>query len=110
MLTVMQRSGQRMVQYIQALGLRIVQLCKLAKLWLVNFIHTFPNVVTQYRNQLAQLKLNIEHCLAQFIIQVRLMKVELMIVLLNLGVRGQQLLTTAHKILQRVLALLKRGK
>ena len=56
----------------------------------------------------AQLKSNIEPYLAQFIIQARLMKVELMIVLLNLGVRGQQLLITVRQILQRVYKALKR--
>ena len=61
-------------------------------------------------NLFAQTKLNIEHYLAQFIIQVRLMKVELINVLHKAGDLGQQLLTIAHKTLQRVLALLKQGK
>ena len=110
MRTVMQRSGQLMVQYIQVLVSRIVQLCKLAKPLLVSFIHTFQNVVTLYRNLLAQLKLSIKHWLVQFTNQVLLIRVGLMIVLHRLGDLGQQLLTLAHKILQRVLALLKRDK
>ena len=84
-----------MAMYYKVYGVLLIQVTRLVQL---------------ITNLFVQLKLNIEHYLAQFIIQVRLMKVELMIVLLNLGVRGQQLLTTAHKTLQRVLALLKRGK
>ena len=110
MLTVMRRSGQLMVQYIQALVLRMVQLCKLVKLWPVNFIHTFQNAVTLFHNLFAQIKLSIELCLAQFTNQVPLMKLGLINVLHKVGDLGQQLVTTARKILQRVLALLKRGK
>ena len=109
MLTVMRRSGQRMVQYIQALGLRIVQLCKLVSCWLVNFIHIFQNVGTLYRSQLVQLKSNIELCLVQFTNQVPLMKLGLINVLHKVGDLGQRLLQIAHKILQRVLNLLRRG-
>ena len=65
-------------------------------------------IVQSIKSQYVQLKSNIEPYLAQFIIQVRLMKVELMIVLLNLGVRGQQLLITVRQILQRVYKALKR--
>ena len=65
-------------------------------------------IVQSIKSQYVQLKLNIEPYLAQFIIQARLMKVELMIVLLNLGVRGQQLLITVRQIPQRVYKALKR--
>ena len=110
MLTVMLRSGQRMVQYIQALVLRIVQLCKLAKPLLANFILTFQNVVIQCRNLLAQLKLSIKPLAVQFTNQVLLIKVGLMIALHRLGELGQQLVTIVRKIHQRVLNLVKRDK
>ena len=68
-------------------------------------------LIVQYiKSQLVQLKLNIELLVAQFIIAVRLTKVGLMIVVLNLGVRGHQALTIVRQIPQRVLNLLKRGK
>ena len=110
MLTVMRRSGQLMVQYIRVLVSQMVQLCRLVKPLLVNFIHTSQNVVTLFLNLLVQVKQNIKPLVANLIIQVELIKLGLMNVLLNLGVRGQQLLTIARKILQRVLALLKRDK
>ena len=61
-------------------------------------------------NQYVALKWNIEHYLAKCIIAARLTKVEITIALLNLGMRGQQLVTIVRQILQRVLRLLKRGK
>ena len=68
-------------------------------------------LIVQYiKSQLVQLKLNIELLVAQFIIAVRLTKVGLMIVILNLGVRGHQALTIVRQIPQRALNLLKRGK
>ena len=60
--------------------------------------------------RLALVKSSIKHLVAQFIIRVQLIKVELIIVRQALGQLGQRLLTTAHKTRQRVLALLKRGK
>ena len=62
------------------------------------------------KSQLVALKWNIEHLVARLIIAARLTKVEIMIALLNLGARGQQLLITVRQILQRVLNLLKRGR
>jgi hypothetical protein len=110
MLTVMRRNGQVMVRYIQALVSQMAQLCKLVRLWLVNFIHTFPNVVTLSRSLLAQTKLNIKLLVALFISQAQSIKVGLILVLHKLGALGQQLVITARKILQHVLALLKRDK
>jgi hypothetical protein len=60
-------------------------------------------------NLFAQLKLNIELCLARYTNQVPLMKLGLMNVLHKVGQLGQQLLIIARKIHQRVLSLLKRG-
>ena len=110
MRTVMQRSGQLMVQYIQALGLRIVQLCKLAKPLLANFIHIFQNVVTQCRNLFVQAKLSIKPLAVQYTNQVLLIKVGLINVLHKAGDLGQQLATIVRKIRQRVLSLVKRDK
>ena len=68
-------------------------------------------LTAQYtKSKLVALKLNIEHLVARSIIAARLTKVELMIVLLNLGAHGQHLLITVRQIPQRVLSLLKRGK
>ena len=62
------------------------------------------------KSQLVALKWNIEHLVARFIIAARLTKVEIMIALHNLGVRGQQLVTTVRQILQRVYQALKQGR
>jgi hypothetical protein len=62
------------------------------------------------KSQCVALKSNIELCLAQLTNQVLSMKLGLMIVQHNLGVRGQQLLTTVRQILQRVYQALKRGR
>jgi hypothetical protein len=68
-------------------------------------------LIAQYiKSQLVALKLSIKPCLAQLTNQVLLIKVGLMNVLHSLGQVGQQLLTTARQILQRVLNLLKRGR
>jgi hypothetical protein len=62
------------------------------------------------KSQLVALKLNIELCLVQLINQVLLMKIDHMIVLLNLGAHGQQRLTIARQIPQRVYQVLRRGR
>ena len=68
-------------------------------------------LIAQYiKSQCVVLKWSIEHLVARLIIAVRLTKVELMIAILNLGVRGHQALTIVRQIPQRVLSLLKRGK
>ena len=67
-------------------------------------------IVQFIKSQCVATLLNIKPYLAQFINQVPSIKVGLMTVLHKLGQLGQQLLTTVHKILQRVLSLLKRDK
>ena len=47
--------------------------------------------------RLALIKLSIKHLVAQFTIQARLIKAELIIVLRDLGLLGQQLRTTVRK-------------
>ena len=67
-------------------------------------------LIAQYiKSQYVALKLSIKPYLVQLTNQALLIKVGLMNVLHNLGQVGQQLLTTARQILQRVLNLLKRG-
>ena len=67
-------------------------------------------LIAQYiKSQFVALKLSIKPYLVQLTNQALLIKVGLMNVLHNLGQVGQQLLTTARQILQRVLNLLKRG-
>jgi len=67
-------------------------------------------LIAQYtKSQFVQLKLSIKPLVAQFINQVLLIKVGILNVLHSLGQLGQQLVTIARKIHQRVLSLLKRG-
>jgi hypothetical protein len=66
-------------------------------------------LIAQYiKSQFVALKLSIKPYLVQLTNQALLIKVGLMNVLHSLGQVGQQLLTTARQILQRVLNLLKR--
>jgi hypothetical protein len=64
--------------------------------------------VPYIRNLLAQIKPSINRLVANLITQVQLIKVGLIHVLHKVGDLGQQLLTTAHQILQRVYKALKR--
>jgi hypothetical protein len=66
-------------------------------------------IVAYIKSQFVVLKLSIKLYLVQFTNQGLLIKVGIMNALHNLGRAGQQLLTTARQILQRVLNLLKRG-
>ena len=108
MLIVMQRSGQLMVQYIQALVLRMVRLCKLVSNLLAKFIHTYLNVQFML-NLLAQIKLSIKHLVANLIIQVQLIKVGLIHVAHKVGQLGQRLATTVHQIHQHAIQAWKQG-
>ena len=68
-------------------------------------------LIAQYiKSQLVAIQLSIKPYLAQFTNQVLLIKVGLLNVLHKVGQLGQQLLTTARKILQRALSLVKRDK
>jgi len=66
-------------------------------------------IAAYIKSQFAALKLSIKHLVVLFTNQVLLIKVGIMIVLHKLGQLGQQLLTIARKIHQRVLNLVKRG-
>jgi len=68
-------------------------------------------LIAQYiKSQCVALKLSIKPYLVQLTNQALLIKVGLMNVLHSLGQVGQQLLTTARQILQRVYKALKRGR
>ena len=68
-------------------------------------------LIAQYiKSQCVATLSNIKPYLAQFINQVPSIKAGIMIAIHKVGQLGQQLLTTVHKILQRVLSLLKRDK
>ena len=68
-------------------------------------------LTAQYiKSQFVAIQLSIKPYLAQFTNQVLLIKVGLLNVLHKVGQLGQQLLTTARKILQRALSLVKRDK
>jgi hypothetical protein len=108
MLIAMQRSGQRMVQYFQASVLQMVQRCKHANNWLAKSIHTSLNALCIYI-LLAKTKLSTKHLVANLIIQVQLIKAGLIHVLHKVGDLGQQLLTTAHRIRQRVKQAFQQG-
>jgi hypothetical protein len=66
-------------------------------------------IVAYIKHQLVALKLSIKRWVAQLTNQVLLIKVGILNVLHKVGQLGQQLLTIARQILQRVLNLLKRG-
>ena len=109
--------GTVVTQILKKVGtwkdLCIVKASEFKKLCNNIIAHGIDQVIltAQYtKSKLVALKWNIEHLVARCIIAARLTKVELMIAILNLGARGQQLLTTVRQILQRVLSLLKRGK
>jgi hypothetical protein len=97
-----------MVQYFQASVLQMVQLCKHANNLLVKSIRTYLNALCIY-TLLAKTKLNIKRLVANLIIQVQLIKVGLINVLHKAGDLGQQLLTIAHRIRQRVNQAFQQG-
>ena len=67
-------------------------------------------LIAQYiKSQFVQLKLSIKPLVVQFTNQVLLIKVGLLNAVHKVGQLGQQLVTIARQILQRVLNLLKRG-
>ena len=75
---------------------------------IVDGIDRMTLIVAYIKFQFVALKLSIKPYLVQFTNQALLIKVGLMNALHSLGQLGQQLLTTVHKILQRVWKLAKR--
>lgn len=76
---------------------------------IVDGIDRMTLIVAYIKSQCVALKLSIKPCLVQLTNQVLLIKVGILNVLHKVGQLGQQLLTIARQILQRVLNLLKRG-
>ena len=107
--TVMQRSGQVMGQFFQALVLRKARLCKLANNLLVKFTHTYLSAVHFLRNLLAQIKQSISLLLANLTTQALLIRVGLILVVHKLGRLGQRLLTIVRKIRQHVILAWRQG-
>jgi ABC-type amino acid transport system permease subunit len=80
----------------------VIGIARLIRNMAIGIVHKIHNLVVR-------IKQNIKPCLALCINQVQLIKLGLTLVAHKLGVLGQQLLITARKIHQRVLALLKQG-
>jgi hypothetical protein len=105
---VTQLSGRIMALYSQALGWLKVLLYKLVNNLRASYILASLSVVNLW-TLLAKILLSFKVLLANLITQAQLIKVGLKHVAITSGQIGQQLLTTARQILQRVLNLLKRG-
>jgi hypothetical protein len=106
---VTQLSGRIMALYSQALVWLKVLRYKLVNNLRANYIQVSLSVVNLW-NHLVKILLTIKVLLANLIIRVQLIKVGLKHVAITSGQIGQQLLTTARQIRQRVLSLLKRGR
>jgi hypothetical protein len=98
--------AQCLIVYTLVKGLLFTLVSKLR----VSITQVYQSVANlQILNLLAKIKQSINHLVVHLTIQVQLMKLGLMNVLHKVGALGQQLLTTARQIRQRVLSLLKRG-
>ena len=106
---VTQLSGRIMALYSQALGWLKVLLYKLVNNLRASYILASLSAVNLW-TLLAKILLSFKVLLANLITQAQLIKVGLKHVAITSGQIGQQLLTTARQILQRVLNLLKRGR
>jgi hypothetical protein len=107
---VTQVLGRLMAQFLTVYTLVKELLFTLVSKLRVSITQVYQSVANlQILNLLAKIKQSINHLVAQLTIQVQLMKLGLMNVLHKVGQVGQQLLTTARQIRQRVLSLLKRG-
>jgi hypothetical protein len=103
--TTFRNKVQAMLQTLPAMASTIkVRYLKLGALRIQMILY-----VDFITNLFAKIKQSISHLVAYLISQVPSIKVEVMLVLHKVGQLGQQLLTTAHQILQRVYKALKRG-
>ena len=89
---------------------KVFQLMSLCNNIIVAGIDRVTLTAQYIKSQFVAIQLSIKPYLAQFTNQVLLIKVGLLNVLHKVGQLGQQLLTIARKILQRVLSLVKRDK
>jgi methyl-accepting chemotaxis protein len=106
---VMQVLGRLMARFLTVYTLIKEHLLQLVNSLRVRFTLIYQSVAT-ISNPLAQIKQSINRLVANLITQVQLIKAGLIHVLHKVGDLGQQLLTIAHQILQRVKALLQRGR
>jgi hypothetical protein len=104
---VTQVLGRLMAQCLTVCTLIKEQLLLLANKLRVSITLIYQSVAT-ISNPLAQIKQSINRLVANLIIQAQLIKVGLIHVLHKVGDLGQQLLTIARQILQRVYKALKR--
>jgi hypothetical protein len=106
---VMQLIGRGMDLCTQALTWLKTQLCKLVSNLRVSFFQISLSVVSLL-NHLAKILSSFKALLASLIIAVQSIKVALKPVVTISGQIGQQLLTIARQIRQRVKQALKKGK
>jgi hypothetical protein len=104
---VTQLSGRGMALFTQVLGWLKALLCKLVNNLRVNSIRVYQSVISLF-NRLVKTLLNFKALLANLITAVQLTKAALKRVVIISGQIGQQLVTTAHQILQRVKAQFKK--
>jgi hypothetical protein len=105
---VTQVLGRLMAQCSTVYTLIKEQLLQLVNSLRVRFTHIYQSAAT-ISNPLAQIKQSINRLVANLIIQVQLIKAGLIHVLHKVGDLGQQLLTIAHQILQRVKQAFQQG-
>ena len=105
---VTQLSGQIMALYSQALAWLKGLLLPLVSSLHVRYILVSLSVASLW-NHLVKILRTFKVLLASLTTQAQLIKVGLKRVAITSGQIGQQLLTIAHRIRQRVLSLLKRG-
>ena len=108
--TVISNLTAKVTSFLDLCRVVVLTLKKLCSNIIVGGIDQVILIAQFIKSQLVALKLNIELCLVQLINQVLLMKIDHMIVLLNLGAHGQQRLTIARQIPQRVYQVLRRGR
>ena len=104
---VTQLSGRGMALYTRVLGWLKALLCKLVSNLRVNFIRVSQNAISLC-NRLVKILSNFKVLLANLITAVQSTKAALKRVVIISGQIGQQLVTTAHQILQRVKAQFKK--
>lgn len=106
---VTQLSGRFMALYTQVLEWLKARLWNLVSSLRVSFTQGFLNAVNLF-NHLVKTLLNFKALLANLITAVQSIKLALKPVVIISGQIGQQLATTAHRILQHVKAQFKKGK
>jgi hypothetical protein len=107
--TVISNLTAKVTSFLDLCRVVVLTLKKLCSNIIADGIDRMTLIAQYIKSQYVALKSSINHLVAHLTIQVQLMKLGLMNVLQKVGQVGQQLLTTARQIRQRVLSLLKRG-